>query len=459
MFSTLMQTTPGNAAGSQNAHGSTGAGRTAVPAPTAATVGPVTSAPATQHARPKAGQLFDAHDFAVAELSASEIWDRISTAAVREQASDIHISFERNGAPLALRLDGRLCGQGAFPTEVGLRVVGHVKVLAELDVSERRRPQDGSIRGEVDGRAVDLRVSVFPTIHGEDMAIRILDRSAALLRVEQLGISSRQIEQINTLLDSPSGLILVSGATGAGKTTTLYALLQQLADGSRKVVTIEDPVEYDLAGISQSAVQTKIGMDYATLMRSVLRQDPNVIMLGEIRDAETAAAVVRAANSGRLVLATSHATSASSAIESLTALGAHPYYVARALRGVIAQTLVRRTCQYCTIRLEETADAAIFDDVRHLMEAGEKPALSMGRGCPHCRHTGYRERLGVFEILSVDEPLRELIAHGAPARQVYNIATSAGMTPIAHAGKLAALRGLTTLEELLSNVSEIWTGA
>ncbi|MBK8914360.1 MAG: type II/IV secretion system protein [Phycisphaerales bacterium] len=401
-----------------------------------------------------AGRLFDAHDFCVAEIGVPEIWDRVSGIAVREQASDIHVTAQREGAPLSLRLDGRLYGQGLLTGDVGQRLVNHVKVLARMDVSERRRPQDGSLRCEVDGRPVDLRISTLPTIHGEDLSVRILDRAAGLMRVAQLGATASQTAQINGLLTYPSGLILVSGSTGAGKTTTLYALVQQLADGSRKVVTIEDPVEYDLPGVSQSAVCPKLGLDYSTLLRSVLRQDPNVIMLGEIRDAQTAATVVRAANSGRLVLATSHATSAAAAVESLTALGAHPYYVARALRGVIAQTLVRQLCRYCAQRLDETVDEPIFADVRGLLAAGERPALSMARGCGHCRHTGYRERVGVFEVMTVSDELRRGITEGRPAARIHEMARSEGMIPIADAARLAALRGLTTIEELLTNISE-----
>lgn len=400
------------------------------------------------------GRLFDAHDFCVAELPVPEIWDRISGIAVREQASDVHVTAQRDGAPLALRLDGRLYGQGALIGDIGQRLVNHVKVLARLDVSERRRPQDGSLRCEVDGRPVDLRISTLPTIHGEDLSVRILDRASGLMRVAQLGATASQTAQINGLLTCPSGLILVSGSTGAGKTTTLYALVQQLADGSRKIVTIEDPVEYDLPGVSQSAVCARLGLDYATLLRSVLRQDPNIIMLGEIRDAQTAATVVRAANSGRLVLATSHATSAAAAVESLTALGAHPYYVARALRGVISQTLVRRLCRYCAERLDETVDEPIFTDVRTLLSPGETPALSMARGCGHCRHTGYRERVGVFEVMTVSDELRHGITEAMPAARIHEIARSEGMIPIADAARLAALRGMTTIEELLSNISE-----
>ena len=255
-------------------------------------------------------------------------------------------------------------------------------------------------------------------------------------------------------------MILVTGPTGAGKTTTLYALLQRLAaDGSRKIATIEDPIEYDLPGINQSQVNTRIGVDYATLVRSVLRQDPNAIMIGEIRDPETAATVVRAANSGRLVLATSHAIHCGAAIESLVQLGAHPHFVARAFRGAIAQTLVRRLCPYCTVRLEETADIGLLDDVRHLLGKNEHPVLSMGRGCPHCRHTGYRGRVGVFEVMVADDETRSMIGRGVPARQVYDYAVKRNMITVSQAGKLAALRGLTTVEELFQNVSEIWTGS
>lgn len=405
-----------------------------------------------------AGRLFNAEDFAVADLPVPEIWDRIATAALREQASDVHFTYQSDGVYVGVRLDGRVCPQGTMPAELGQRLTNHVKVLANMDVGEHRRPQDGHISLTIDNRPIDLRISLMPTNHGEDTAVRFLDRENSLRELDQLGVSGQQLRTLAALIAAPSGLVLVTGATGAGKTTTLYALLRQLADGNRRVVTIENPIEYDLPGISQSHVNYRIGVDCATLIRSVLRQDPNVIMIGEIRDQETAATVVRAANSGRLVLATSHAAYAGGAIESLIAMGAQPHFVGRALRGVVAQTLVRRLCPYCTIRLEETADIALLEDVRHLLEPGEKPVLSMGRGCPHCRHTGYRNRLGVFEIMTADEDIRAMVSRGTPAREVYDYAIQNRMVSIAQAGKLAALRGLTTVEELIQNVSEIWSG-
>lgn len=407
----------------------------------------------------RSGQVFHADQLPAAGLSPRDAWEQLCTIAVREQASDIHLTWQADGLRVALRLDGRIAPQGVIPADYAQRLINHVKVEGGMDLSEHRRPQDGHTTRTVDERPIDLRLSLLPTNHGEDIAIRILDREIGLLGIEQLGICGPQAAALLNLVNSPSGLVLVSGPTGAGKTTTLYALLTLLADGSRKVVTIENPIEFDLPAVTQSQVNPRLGVDYASLMRTVLRHDPNVIMIGEIRDAETAAAVVRAANSGRLVLATSHAVHSGAALDSLIQLGADRLYLARALRGVVAQTLVRRLCPYCTIRLEETAaDTHILDDVRHLLGSSEHPVLSMGRGCPHCRHTGYRGRLGVFEVLTADDDLRQLIASGAPSRDVYQHAVARQMTTITQAGKLAALRGLTTIEELLSNVSEIWAG-
>lgn len=416
------------------------------------------TADAAQPAQP--GRLFNAEDFAVAELDPPTIWDRIITVAVREQASDVHLTYQHDGLHVALRLDGRLNPQGTIPTALGQRLTNLIKVLARLDISDRRRPQDGHIDLQIDGRAINLRVSVLPTNHGEALAVRILDHDTGRLALEQLGLSSHQLRDLRVLLESPSGLVLVSGGTGAGKTTTLYALLERLASEPRKIVTVEDPIEYDLPGIEQSQVQRRLGLGFATLLASVLRQDPNVVMVGEVRDAETAETVVQAANSGRLVFATTHAAHSAAAIETLIALGAHPHFVARSFRGAVAQTLVRRLCPYCTVRLDETADAHLLADVRPYMEPDEQPVLSVGRGCAHCRHTGYRGRVGIFEVLVADDELRGMISRGVPSRDVYDRAAQHnGMLTISIAGRLAAARGLTTIEELMQSISEIWTGS
>ncbi len=417
------------------------------------------SAAPTLAADTRPGQLFIAEDFAVAELEPPVIWERILTSAVREQASDIHLTYQADGAHVAVRLDGRLCPQGTMPEELAQRLANHIKVLGSLDLGERRRPQDGYVGINVDGRPIDLRVSAFPTNHGEAIAIRIFDRDSGTLELSQLGFSYSQMGEMKALLQSPSGLILVSGTTGSGKTTTLYAMLRHLASDHRKIVTVENPIEYDLPGIDQSQVNRKIGLDFPTLLGAVLRQDPNIIMIGEVRDTETADVVVRAANTGRLVLATTHALHSAAGIESLIALGAHPHFVSRSFRGALAQTLVRRLCPYCTIRLEETSDMQMLEDVRRWLGPNEQPVLSMGRGCPHCRHTGYRGRVGIFEVLSASDEIRDMIGRQCPSREVYDTAAQQGMMTIADAGKLAALRGLTTIEELTQNVSEIWTSS
>jgi general secretion pathway protein E len=419
--------------------------------------GPPASRPPAQPAAPQPGRLFNAEDFALAELSPGEIWNRILTTAVHERASDVHLTVQGELTSVAVRLDGRLCPQGGLPAELGTRLVSHVKVMALLDPAERRRPQDGRITTQIDGRPIDLRIALFPATHGENLSIRIQDREVALPGLEELGLDEQQLGALAALIDAPCGLVLVTGPTGAGKTTTLYTILRRMAGGDRKVLTVEDPIEFDLPGIDQGEVNYKIGVDYATLVRAALRQDPNVIMIGEVRDAETAEAVVRAANSGRLVFATTHAVYAAAAVESLIALGAHPHFVARSFRGAIAQTLVRRLCPYCTVPLSETEDRHLFGDVSHLLAPHERPMLSLGRGCPHCRHTGYRGRLGVFEVLVAGERIREMIARGAPARQMHEAAREEGLVTIDQAGKLAALRGLTTVEELVQNVAEIWT--
>lgn len=413
----------------------------------------------TANGRPASpGRLIDIPLLIMRGLDGPDIWDRLGTAAVREQASDIHLTNQADGLHIAVRIDGRLWRQGMLPTELGQRLTNHVKIMALLDVADRRRPQDGHATLGIDGRPIDLRVSVLPTNHGEAVAIRLLDRDAGRLQLEQLGLSGEQLRAVQDLIQSPSGLILVTGATGAGKTTTLYAMLNALSGEHRKIVTVENPVEYDLPHVDQAQVNRKIGLDFPTLVRSVLRQDPNVIMIGEVRDAETADAVVRAANSGRLVFATTHAIHCAAALESLIALGAHPHFVARSFRGAVAQTLLRKLCPSCTVTLEETADVTLLDDVLRHLESGERPMLSFGRGCADCRFSGYRGRTGVFEVLVADDDVRRMISQGSTARTIYDWAVANELLTIAQAGKLAALRGLTTIEELMQSVSEMWTG-
>ena len=248
-------------------------------------------------------------------------------------------------------------------------------------------------------------------------------------------------------------LFAITGPTGAGKTTTLYAILNRLRDGTRKIITIENPVEYDVQGINQAQVNYRLGIDYGVLLRTVLRQDPNIIMIGEVRDAETANAAVRAAVTGHLVFATMHAVEASAAVESLISLGAHPHFLAWALRGVIAQNLVRRVCADCSERIDETASVLPVDEIKDLVGPGETPALAMGKGCDKCHQSGYRGRLGLFEVLVSNDNIRTAIEQRRPAHDIRELAIKAGMLSLQKTGKLAAFQGQTTVEELIRTLS------
>lgn len=398
-------------------------------------------------------KLIDIDALSAAETPATEIWSQLLETAVGNHASDIHLAFQVDGLHVALRVDGVLREQGVvFPTEAGWRLLNHIKVLGEIDLGERRRPQSGRARIMSLDRGVDLRISALPTNHGQDLVVRILDASLSLMELEQLGMRRRELNRLMGLISSPSGLVLVTGTTGAGKTTTLYAMLNRLRDGSRKIITIENPIEYDLAGVNQAQVNYRLGVDYTTLLRTVLQQDPDVIMIGEVRDPETATAAVQAAVTGQLVFATLHSVGAVGAIESLLNLGAHRHFVARSLRGVLAQNLVRRVCGSCAQRIDETEALLPLDEIRSLLASEDRPGLTIGRGCDACFQSGYRGRMGLFEIMLADERIRRLIESGASTDQLREAALAGGMIPIQQMGKLAAFLGQTTVEELLRTV-------
>ena len=378
------------------------------------------------------------------------LWGRLVEVGVLNNASDIHLTYQSDGLHVALRIDGQLVEQGRIESlELAHRVSNHVKIVGALDLGERRRPQSGRAMAKVADRAVDLRISALPTIHGQDLVVRILDRTVSLLDVEQLGLRRRERNRMFGLTSVPSGLVLVSGPTGAGKTTTLYAILRKLNDGTRKIITIENPTEYDLPGINQSQVHAKLGLGFHGLLQTVLQQDPDVIMIGEVRDVETASTAVRAAVTGHVVFATTHAIRAAEAVESMISLGAHPHFLGGALRGVIAQNLVRAVCPQCAERIDETAALLPLDDVSQLLEADQTPSLAIGRGCDHCFGTGYRGRVGLFEILVTDAEIRHLIENRRPADEIHRAAVNGGMVTLQQSGKLAAFLGQTTVEELV----------
>jgi type II secretory ATPase GspE/PulE/Tfp pilus assembly ATPase PilB-like protein len=327
-----------------------------------------------------------------------------------------------------------------------------------MDVFERRRPQDGRWVYRNGSKGVDVRLNTIPTLHGEDCALRLLVRETRLLSLANLGMIRRDYNQLLSLLSSPGGLVLVSGPTGAGKTTTLYACLSHLNNGDRKINTIEDPVEYAVAGIRQSQVNPKVEVGFPELLRSVLRQAPDVIMIGEIRDALSAETAVRAANSGHLVLATLHAPTAASAIQSMLSLGVHPHFLASSLLGVIAQRLIRTLCPKCRVAYELADPAQTFAEVWPRLEPGEGQGLYGPKGCPDCRGVGYAGLTGLFEVITVSRGLRQLVADRQPTQAIHHKAVEEGMIELRHSALLKVAQGTTTIEEVFRVVPSEFLG-
>jgi type II secretory ATPase GspE/PulE/Tfp pilus assembly ATPase PilB-like protein len=319
-----------------------------------------------------------------------------------------------------------------------------------MNLGQKMRPEDGRwVYPRPGGQAVDLRMSSIPTLYGEDMAIRILSRDLRLMDLENLGLGRHDLGNLQTMLRSPSGLILVTGPAGAGKTTTLYACIHRLNDGARRINTIEDPVEYALPGIRQSQVNPRINLDFPELLRSVLRQSADVILVGEIRDPVTAETTVRAAKSGMLVLATLHAPTAPAAIDSMYALGVHPYFLASSLLGVLAQRLVRTLCPACKLPVDISESPQTFDDVRRWLAPDQGQAIYAAAGCPACRQEGYTGRTGVFEVLRVSREFRQRIAEQRTTRELRDQAVREGMLDVRRSALLKVAEGLTSTEEIM----------
>ncbi|MFW6146613.1 MAG: GspE/PulE family protein [Planctomycetota bacterium] len=376
------------------------------------------------------------------------VWEAIVSRAIDARVSDIHVLSRRDGAELAFRLDGEMLSQGMLDDQFARRMVSHVKTVSAIDLGESRRPTEGRMRIDTDERAVDLRVSAVPTIHGQDLVVRVFDRTISLLDLGELGLLDDQREIIEDMIQRPHGLILVSGPTGSGKTTTLYAMLRRLTGRGRKILTIENPVEYDLEEVNQTQISPKIGVTFSTMLTAILRQDPDIIMVGEIRDEETAVTAVRAATTGHLVLATTHAIRASRAVETLLSLGVHPYFLSIALRGVVAQVLVKTICPHCKQALPETADLVV-DDALHDRLDHPATGLYQGTGCDHCYGSGYAGRQGIFELFTPDDAIKQLILSRSPATDIEAVMRSRNLLTLEQAGKLAALNGRTTMEEVI----------
>ncbi|MBI5832261.1 MAG: type II secretion system ATPase GspE [Armatimonadetes bacterium] len=366
--------------------------------------------------------------------------------AVAERASDIHIEpFERE-LVVRLRIDGVLRDVPAPSKRLQAAIISRVKIMAEMDIAERRLPQDGRIKVRVEGREIDLRISTVPTLYGESVVMRLLDRDTGLMSLEGLGFPEATRARFEKLLKTPYGILLSTGPTGSGKTTTLYGALQQVVSPTRKVITIEDPVEYQLHGVNQIAVRPRIGLTFAEGLRHILRQDPDVIMVGEIRDHETADIAIHSALTGHLVFSTLHTNDSAGAIARLLDMGIEPFLVASSLEGVLAQRLVRRLCPACK-RAYEASDAELSDlgPLRSWLRGVE---LYAPAGCDECRGTGYRGRVGLYELLVVDEAVQELILRRASSQEIKESAQSRGLVTLREEGWQKVLDGITSLEEV-----------
>ncbi|HVZ44260.1 MAG TPA: ATPase, T2SS/T4P/T4SS family [Ramlibacter sp.] len=342
------------------------------------------------------------------------------TQAARDGASDIHIEPYERHSSVRFRVDGSLREVVQPNRALHAALISRLKIMAELDIAEKRLPQDGRISLRIGTRAVDVRVSTLPSAHGERAVLRLLDKSESRLTLESVGMTGATLARFESLIAQPHGIILVTGPTGSGKTTTLYAALQRLDAASSNIMTVEDPIEYELPGVGQTQVNPKIDLDFAKALRAILRQDPDIIMIGEIRDFETAQIAIQASLTGHLVLATLHTNDASSAVTRLTDMGVEPFLLSSSLLGVLAQRLVRKLCPHCR-----------------------------GPGCDECGYTGYQGRTGVFELMVADEKIRELIHNRAAEAQIRETALAGGMTLMRDDGDRLARAGVTSREEVL----------
>lgn len=368
----------------------------------------------------------------------------ILTEAVRENASDIHIETYEKRLSVRFRVDGVLREVVQPKRALAPLLVSRIKVMARLDIAEKRVPQDGRIGLRVAGREVDLRVSTMPANHGERVVLRLLDKQAGHLELSHLGLHEQALSTLSDLIQRPHGIILVTGPTGSGKTTTLYGALQALNSQARNIMTVEDPIEYSLAGVGQTQVNTKVDMTFARGLRAILRQDPDVVMIGEIRDHETGEIAVQASLTGHLVLSTLHTNSAVGAVTRLQDMGIEPFLLASSLIGLVAQRLVRTLCQDCKTPYQ--ADAAECDYLS--INPAQAPTLYHANGCSACRHSGYRGRAGLYEVIRVDEAMRQLIHDRAGDLDLERHARTLSPS-ILQDGKDKVLAGQTTLEEVL----------
>jgi type IV pilus assembly protein PilB len=381
----------------------------------------------------------------VEDAPIAKLMDVVIMRAVSEGTSDIHIEPTQKYIRIRYRVDGILHDVSSAPLYLHSSLVTRIKVMAKMDIAESRVPQDGRFELKADGKDIDVRVSSYPSIYGECLVMRILDKGSILLGVGDLGFLGEKLNKFEKVIKRPYGIILVTGPTGSGKTTTLYATLNHIVTAEKNIMTIEDPVEYELYGIRQSQINPKAGLEFANALRSIVRQDPDVILVGEIRDLETARVAIQAALTGHLVFSTLHTNDAAGTLTRLMDMGIEPFLTASSVAAAIAQRLIRTICPRCKIPF--TPSAEIIEELG--FEPGKEYKFFHGKGCKICRGTGYKGRTGIFEILLIDDQVRELILKKASADQIKQAAIKAGMRTLREDGLQKVLEGITTIDEVL----------
>ncbi|MBT3279266.1 MAG: Flp pilus assembly complex ATPase component TadA [Phycisphaerales bacterium] len=372
--------------------------------------------------------------------------------AIRNRASDIHFEPFEKEFKMRYRIDGILYEMLPPPKQLAMAISSRIKVMSNLDIAERRLPQDGRIELMVNGNPVDLRVAVLPTMFGESVVMRVLDRSNVSLDLEKLGLREDDLRMIDTLIHRPHGIVVVTGPTGSGKTTTLYSALNTLNEVSEKILTAEDPVEYDIDGLIQCQINEDVGMTFAKALRSFLRQDPDIVLVGEMRDLETAQISVQAALTGHLVFSTLHTNDAPSSIARLLDLGLEPFLVTATLEAIIAQRLVRTICTSCKTEIKPTEEMLMELNLVEDQVAGR--VFYHGTGCEQCRNTGYRGRMALYEIMVMDDELREMVIKRKSSAQLREAARKRGMRSLRESGLLAIYDGMTSIEEVVSQTMD-----
>ncbi|SET72288.1 type IV pilus assembly protein PilB [Salinibacillus kushneri] len=385
-------------------------------------------------------QLLEDEDSPVVKLV-----NQLLQQAVVQQASDVHFDCMETKIYVRFRIDGRLRTERSLPKNMQGPLITRIKIMANMDITEHRTPQDGRIKLSVENRKMDLRISTLPTVYGEKIVIRLLDLSIVQKDIKQIGFDSINLEKFQSLINQPHGIVLLTGPTGSGKTSTMYSALSQLNDEERNIITIEDPVEYQLEGINQIQVNTNVNLDFATGLRAILRQDPNIIMVGEIRDRKTAAIATRASITGHLVLSTLHTNDSISTINRLKDMGIEIYLIASSLNGVVSQRLVRKICRDCKHeRKASTRETEIFSKYNIPIET-----VSYGEGCPTCNMSGYRGRTAIHEVLVIDSEMKEALVNNDSMVKIRDIALKNGLKSLTEDGLEKVKEGITTTEEIL----------